>query len=273
MILGARTRLLGVVGFPVDHSVSPAIQGAALAALGLDWSYGAFAVAPEQLADAVRGASALGFIGLNVTLPHKEAALALSRPDGEAVRVGAVNTLIFEGDATPRGLNTDLYGFRMLLGEIGVAPGGMRVALLGAGGAARAVALALVDGGAEVIVASRSDRPLVLAGRSLPRVAWDAASFARLLPTVDLLVDATPRGRDPNAPRLDLATLRPHAVVLDLTVRRSTPLTDGARSRGLRTATGGAMLIHQAARSLEAWCGRPAPVDAMRTALDRALGK
>lgn len=273
MILGAGTRLLGVVGWPVAHSLSPAMQGAALEALGLDWSYGAFAVAPERLAEAVRGAAALGFVGLNLTIPHKEAALALSRPDGEALRAGAVNTLIFDGDAVPLGLNTDVYGFRMLLAGQGGLGSGMRVALLGAGGAARAAALVLVDAGAEVIVVSRSDRRISVDGRSLPRVAWDAASLSRLLPTVDLLVDATSRGLDPDAPRLDLAALRPHAVVLDLVVRRSTPLTDGARSRGLRAATGEEMLLHQGARALEAWCDRPAPIEVMRAALLNAWGR
>ncbi len=270
MSLGEGTRLLGVIGGPDLRSLSPAMQGAALAALGLDLAYGAFAVPPERLAAAVAGAAALGFVGLNVTMPHKEAALALCRPDEQAVRVGAVNTLCFGDGGMPRGLNTDVHGFRMLLAEVGASARGARVALLGAGGAARAVALALVDDGAEVIVVSRS-RSLALAGRVLPQVAFHDQALRALLPTVDLLVDATPRGLDDAAPRIDLAPLPDHAAVVDLVVRRSTPLVDDARARGLRAAPGTAMLLHQGAQALEAWIGRAAPVAVMRAALDAAL--
>ncbi|MSP60759.1 MAG: shikimate dehydrogenase [Myxococcales bacterium] len=265
-------RRLGVIGWPIAHSLSPAMHGAALAALGLDWEYLALAVPPEQLAEALRTATDEGTLGWNVTIPHKEAALALCRPDEQAARVGAVNTLCFDGSGPPRGLNTDLHGFRMLLAETGVVAEGARVALLGAGGAARAVAIALLDLGAAPTVVTRSPRRMRLPGLpDLPHLPWDPDALAALLQAVDLLVDATPRGLDPGAPALDLAPLPDHATVIDLVVRRTTPLTDAAHARGLRAATGTAMLLHQGARSLEAWTARPAPLDAMRRALDAAM--
>ncbi len=263
---------LGVIGWPVAHSFSPAMQNAGLQALGIDWHYGAFAVAPDALAAAIHGAAALGFVGLNVTLPHKEGALAASDPDAEAARIGAVNTLVFgDGGARPRGYNTDAHGFRRTLDELGAPP--TRAAVLGAGGAARAIVHVLQEAGCAVTLVSRSDRRLVLDGSEPPHAPWEAAALAALLPTVDLLVDCTPRGisgAEPPAP-VDVALLPEGAAVVDLAARPSTPLVGEARARGLRAATGTTMLLHQGVRALELWTGRPAPVDAMRDALVRAM--
>jgi len=261
---------LGLIGWPVAHSHSPAMQAAGLAALGLPWAYGAFAVEPARLAEAVRGAIALGLRGLNVTLPHKEAVLALAEADAEAARIGAANTLVFDGERA-RACNTDAHGFRRTLDE--VAPSPKRAALLGAGGAARAVAHVLTDGGCEVVVVNRSARGLAVDGRELVRVDWDATALASLLPTVDLLVDCTPRGigaGDGPCPT-DVALLPDGAAVIDLAARASTALVGEARARGLRASTGTTMLLHQGARALELWTGQPAPVEAMREALVRAL--
>jgi shikimate dehydrogenase len=281
------------------------MQNAALAALGLDWVYGAFAVAPEALEQAVAGARALGFIGLNVTVPHKVAALGLCRPDALAERVGAVNTLVFptEPGGETRGLNTDVHGFRRLLAEAGLLDGGavhcqgrpLRAALLGAGGAARAVAVALVDEGVETHVVRRGARRIELPGLALEHHDFGAAALAALLPTVDLLVDTTPRGLGPGPgsegqegaavdlmasapapaptyPEQEVGLLPRHALVVDLVVRRETPLVAAARARGLRACTGAAMLLHQGAAALEAWTGRAAPLTVMRAALGRSLG-
>src|SRR5207244_3546555 len=119
---------LGVIGWPIAHSRSPAMQTAGLRALGLDWDYAPIAVEPERLAELVRRAPADGFRGLNVTIPHKEAALALCAPDPLAAEVGAVNTLVFDG-AQARGHNTDVHGFHMLMAEAGAAPDGRAVVL------------------------------------------------------------------------------------------------------------------------------------------------
>jgi shikimate dehydrogenase len=267
--------MLGVIGWPIAHSFSPAMHNAALAALGLDWAYGAFPVAPAKLAEAVAGAGALGFVGLNVTIPHKEAALALCRPDEEALRAGAVNTLVFDEAERPRGLNTDLHGFRKLLEELSFDPRDARVAVLGAGGAARAVVAVLADAGAVVTVVTRSARRRIeLSGHDVPHLPWRPEVLHDLLPAIDLLVDATPRSLQPGARDAnEVDELPPSATVVDLVVRADTPLVAAARARGLVTATGVAMLVHQGARALEAWTGQPAPLEMMRRALDEALAQ
>jgi shikimate dehydrogenase len=243
------------------------MQNAGLGALGLAGEYRAYDVAPADLPAFVAGARARGLRGLNVTIPHKEAALALCQPDELARRVGAVNTLVFDADAT-RGGNTDVHGFERLLAVAG-APGSGRVVVLGAGGAARAVIAALAGRARELVLVSRRAEPLVIDGRAWPGTPWNRLFDA--LYEAELLVDTTPRGLDAQAAPIDLAPLPAHAVVVDLVVARETRLTADARARNLRAATGVEMLLHQGARALELWTGRPAPLDAMREALVAAL--
>jgi shikimate dehydrogenase len=263
----SRTGILGVIGWPIEHSRSPAMQNAALEALGLELVYLAFAVPVGKLPTAIAGARALGVRGLNVTVPHKQSVLALCQPDELAQRVGAVNTLSFDGDVV-RGSNTDVHGFRRLLDEAGgMQPG--RAVILGAGGAARAVAVALEGVASRVVSVSRS-------GDRVPgaeHAAWPASrdEARAIVDGASLLVDATPVGLDPDAPPFEVAGLPPHALVLDLVVKRETAIVRAARARGLRAANGAAMLLHQGAASLERWIGRPPPLDVMRAALDASL--
>ncbi len=246
------------------------MHNAALKALGLDFSYVTFAVPPERLPQAIAGAAALGMRGLNVTIPHKEAALTLCEPDAIGWEAGAVNTLIFE-DQTIVGTNTDVHGFRMLMAEAGVTPGG-RAVILGAGGATRAVVLALrTTGHRQVTLVSRKGQPITVGDVTVVARPWTPETLARELAGCDLLVDATPRGLDPAGPELDLSPLPPHAVVLDLVVKRETRLVAAARARGLKAATGTAMLLHQGAAALERWLGRSAPIEVMRAALEASL--
>lgn len=289
--VGLTTRL-GVLGFPIAHSLSPPMQRAGLRALGLPWAYAPFAVDPGQpqaLERALAGARALGILGLNVTMPHKQAALRLCRPDASAARAGAVNTLHFHpADAPhdpPRGANTDLHGFQMLCAEAGrPLSSDLRVLLLGAGGAARGVLLALWEAGvplAAVTVAQRAEASaeLVIAGQRPRRAPLTAEALAPLLPECDLLIDATPRGLQPGPvesshPELDLALLPARCTVLDLVVRSRTALTVAAAARGLASSAGAPMLLHQGAASLSLWLERPLPSDAlaaMRAALTAAL--
>lgn len=300
-ITGA-TRLVGLLGWPVAHSKSPAFQNAAFAALGLDWLYVPLPTPPVLLAEAVRGLAALGFVGANVTIPHKEAVCGLlDRLDPEAELSGAVNTIVVEGaPERPRlvGHATDGTGFvASLREEIGSEPRGMTVLILGAGGAARGVAVALVRAGAnQLLIANRTfSRAAALAqalsARLGPAAArpgpggaarieplpLEASVLAAHLPAVDLVVQATAVGMtggpDPHGmPPLDLARLPQHAVVADLVyVPAVTPLLAAAAGAGRRTLGGLGMLLHQGALALEHWTGRTAPLPAMRAALEAAI--
>jgi shikimate dehydrogenase len=293
------TRLVGLLGWPVAHSKSPLFQNAAFAALGLDWLYVPLPTPPARLAEAVRGLAALGFAGANVTIPYKEAVLPLlDRLDPEAELSGAVNTIVVEelGDrACLVGHATDGAGFVASLREAtGRDPAGMTVLLLGAGGAARAVAAALARAGAaRLLIANRTaGRALALAQTLTARLGsaasiraprieglpLDRAALAPYLPIVDLVVQATAVGMaggpDPSgAPPLDVARLRPEAVVADLVYApRVTPFLAAAAAAGRPTLGGVGMLLHQGAVAFEHWTGQAAPLEAMRAALDSAFG-
>ncbi len=266
-MITSKTKACGVIGWPVEHSFSPAMHNAGFAALGLDFVYLGFAVKPNDLTVAIAGAQALGLRGLNVTIPHKAAALALCQPDALATKVGAVNTLTFENGRC-LGSNTDVHGFAMLLSELQLQP--KRAVVLGQGGAARAAVAALIDGIDQITVVARTPAPFVVAGHTIDVQPWSDAVLCTGFADCDLLVDATSRGLSDTAP-FDLSPLGAGAAVVDLVVGRSTPLTAAARTRGLRAATGTAMLLYQGGRAFELWTGKPAPLSAMREALESAL--
>ncbi|HEY8370306.1 MAG TPA: shikimate dehydrogenase [Thermodesulfobacteriota bacterium] len=291
-ITGA-TRLVGLLGWPVTQSKSPVFQNAAFAAAGLDWCYVPLGTPPGQLPAAVRGLAAMGFVGANVTIPHKEAVLGLlDAIDDEAALAGSANTLVVEGSREhPRlvGYTTDGPGFlASLREETGADAAGMTVLLLGAGGAARSLAAAFVRAGADrVIVANRTverAEALVaaLAGRAartrLAALPLDAAALAPHLGSVDLVVQATSLGMTgggaPTAmPPLDMDRLRPSTIAADLVYAPPrTPFLAAAEARGLTRFGGAGMLLHQGALAFERWTGRTAPLDVMRRALADALG-
>jgi shikimate dehydrogenase len=258
---------LGVLGWPVAHSRSPAMHGAALRELGLDgWRYQRLPVPPEAFAETVRALPALGFRGVNVTIPHKEAALALADRASPAARaIGAANTLTFaEGEIAAE--NTDAPG---LMRALGAVPGSALV--LGAGGSARAAAYALARAGAEVAVWNRTpERALRLAAELGVTAAAGAVEAAAL-------VNCTSVGlHDPSSTFKELPVsadaLGRYACVVDLVYRDGgTELLHEAQRRGCRVVDGLEVLVHQGALSLEIWTGRPAPVDAMRQAARREL--
>jgi shikimate dehydrogenase len=265
--------LAAVLGDPVRHSLSPVIHNAAFGALGLDWSFVALEVAAADLADAVRGARALGLAGLSVTMPHKESIVGLlDEVVGDAVILGAVNCVTNAGGRLV-GHNTDGAGFvDGLRSDTDRDPAGMRCVVLGTGGAARAVALALSRCGAADVV---------LVGRDAVRSADVAARLGGAvrsgtmgdLAVADLIVNATPVGMQahPGTP-LDPAALNGGAVVVDLVYHPiETELIRDCRSRGILATNGVAMLVHQAAAALELWTGDAAPLDAIRAAVDRYL--
>jgi shikimate dehydrogenase len=265
----AHTRFTGILGWPVEHSLSPAMHNAAFAELGLNWVYLAFPVHPDRLGDAVRGLAASGCAGLNVTIPHKQTVLALcSARTPAAEAIGAANTLVPDGEGGFRADNTDAEGFiRAVDEEAPLNLDGADVLLVGAGGAARAVAFALRERGATIRVSNRSPEKAAQLGAHVPfvRAALDqAASQAAMV------VNATSLGMGSDAVPEDLPLdgLGPAQVVVDLVYRPGgTPWLAAAGARGARTVDGLAMLLHQGAAAFSQWTGHEAPLDAMRRTL------
>jgi shikimate dehydrogenase len=269
------TRTVGIIGWPVSHSLSPAIHNAAFAALGLDWVYVPLPVHPLRLLPALAGLGALQFSGANVTMPHKAAVADLVDDLSEdARRLHAVNTIVVE-DERLRGENTDAPGFeRFLRMDAGFDPSGRTALIFGAGGAGRACALALGRGGAS---------SLTVAAREPARVADVAASIEGLGTTVravtfddaatvdaDLIVNATPLGARQES--LPVPPVGPDTLVVDLLYHPVvTPLQVQARASGAAAFGGVGLLLHQAALSFEVWTGQLPPLEVMSAAAVAAM--
>ena len=274
MILSGKARLAGVLGWPVSHSRSPRLHGYWLERLGIDGAYLPLAVAPEHLESVVRALPRMGFAGANVTVPHKEAVMALvDHLDPLARRIGAVNTIVVRPDGSLEGRNTDAFGFLENLRGGGAAwtPQNGPAVVIGAGGAARAVVAALTDAGLpEIILANRGrERAEALAsdlGGPVRVVDW--AERADILDGAALLVNTTTLGMTGQSSLdLDLAALPTTSVVNDIVyVPLETDLLARARARGNPVVDGLGMLLHQAVPGFEAWFGvRPQVTDDLRT--------
>ena len=261
MAASIKPRAACLIGWPAAHSRSPLIHHYWLRKLGIEGGYNIEAVPPEGFAEFVQRLAAHGFIGANVTLPHKERVLALTVPDARARAVGAANTLWYEGSEL-RSTNTDIEGFINNLDACAKGWDAIEDALvLGAGGSSRAVAFGLVERGIKrVYVANRTfDRARALAeqfGETVHAIAWEKIS--EVMPRAGLLVNTTSLGMHGQpALELDVSPLPSHATVADLVyVPLETPLLAAARARGLSTADGLGMLLHQAVRGFELWFGR-----------------
>jgi shikimate dehydrogenase len=282
--ISGATRVAGVIGDPVEHSLSPVLHNAAFAALGIDWVYAAFRVGAGQGAAAVEAMRTLDLAGLSVTMPHKqEVAAAVDRLTPGAAALDAVNTVSWSrttADSELVGESTDGPGFiAALSGDEGFDPSGRSCVVLGTGGAARAVVLALAGAGAaEVTVLGRraeaTARAAGLAGEAgRPVVASDGDGQVVRDPVLraDLIVNATPvgmGGEDRPPFGLEPAWLGRTLFVVDLVYSpTTTPLMLAARTAGVPCTGGLGMLIHQAARQVELWTGRPAPLEAMSAAV------
>jgi shikimate dehydrogenase len=264
------TRVAGVIGWPVDHSLSPAIHNAAFAALGMDWVYVPLAVSPPRLREAVRGLPALGFAGANVTMPHKTQAAELVDACSDDARVlRAVNTIVVGADEVS-GHNTDALGFeRFLREDAGFDPSGRSALVFGAGGAARACALALARGGlASLAVAVREPSRAADLRSVVDAFETDVAVVtleeASRMPS-DLVVNATPLGVHGEA--LPLPSLGSGVVAVDLLYRpTATPFQISAREAGSVVFGGLGLLLRQAALSFELWTGQAPPLPVMSAA-------
>jgi shikimate dehydrogenase len=279
----------GVIGYPLGHSLSPAIFQAAFDAAGLGAQYDKWETAPDQLEGRLNALRGDDFLGANVTIPHKEAVVPhLDRLDETAELIGAVNTIRNEGGQLV-GYNTDVAGFaRALRDDAGFDPNGKRTGILGAGGAARAVALHLVQAGASIIqltgrTPKRLDKIVVdlrkieTTGTTITWAHWGDGVFMTVLPSCELLVNCTPvgtKGSDSEGESpIDAQWLPKSGIVFDLVYNPpETPLLKSAKERGLRPVSGLGMLVYQAAESFRLWTGRDAPVENMLAVGREALG-
>ncbi|MDD9906128.1 MAG: shikimate dehydrogenase [Rhodospirillaceae bacterium] len=270
MSLTGNAALAGVMGWPISHSRSPRLHGYWLEQYGIDGAYVPLAVAPDRFGDALKGLQAAGFRGVNVTVPHKEAAFrACDTIDPDAKRIGAVNTILFGDDGSVQGSNTDAFGFIENIRQTADWPGGVAV-VLGAGGAARAICVALIDAGATEIrlinrTKSRAEDLSHEFGTIIRAYDWENRSDAQI--DASLLVNSTSLGMTGQPPLdINLDRLPASAIVNDIVYAPlETPLLAAARKRGNIVVDGLGMLLHQARPGFEAWFGTaPAVTDALR---------
>jgi len=280
MEISGRTKFVAIFGDPVEHTLSPAMHNAAFAELGMDNAYIPFHIEPGRLGEAVRALKALGIVGANITVPHKERVMEfLDEVDGEAARMGAVNTVV-NNDGVLKGYNTDGRGFVMSLREdAGLDPASKRVFLCGAGGAARGICFALAGAGVRRIYLYDVDGPkldrLVMdinsaLGRQVARPSVMDPDFIR---GAGLVVNATPlgmRGSDPLPMPED--SFRTGQVVYDIVYNPAETRTlKAARAAGATGVNGLGMLLYQGVLAFEHWFGVTPPADAMKRALTDRL--
>ena len=277
-MINAAFKPIGLIGHPVSHSLSPLMHNSALKACDLNMCYMAFDVPPQHLHASVQGMIALGFVGFNVTIPHKENILPfLDEVDLGARAMGAVNTVVIR-DGKTKGYNTDGGGFLASLRDRGIEARG-EILVFGAGGAARAVAVAMaLEGVQRVTIANRSlenareiSRIVEDLGVKSHAVSLEGGDLKEKLKMANIVVNATPVGMSPreNAPPVfDTAYLKTSAVVCDLVYRpRDTTLLRAARSRGCTTIGGLGMLLYQGAQAFELFTDLKPPIEIMREAL------
>ncbi len=283
MITGS-TKIVALIGDPVEHSLSPVIHNAIFRDQGLDFVYVALRVREKSLPEAIAGARALGIRGINVTVPHKIAVLPLvDRLDKSASLVGAVNTIKNDGGKLV-GFNTDGAGaVKALEREIGTLRG-KRVLLLGSGGAGRAIAFSLVDARIKVTLANRTaDKTKKLAaeikrktGTGVEHVPLVKKDLKKTLEETDILINSTSVGMNPKPNQTPVTADMMHSalVVNDIVYKPlQTRLLDEAKRAGAQTVNGLEMLIHQAAASAEIWLGKKVPIELMRVAAKLEMDK
>jgi shikimate dehydrogenase len=265
--VSGKTKVVGIFGYPIGHTLSPRMHNAAFQALGLDMIYLPFQVKPDDLEGALHGIRALNLVGVNLTQPHKSAALGhLDELSEEAEQIGAVNTVVNRGE-TLIGYNTDARGFlRSLQEDYGFDPRGKHAVVFGAGGAGRAICWALGRAKPKrlVIVNRTVEKAETLAkafGGSA--VEWDNPAIAAELSGADLVVNATSISLD-----LDPGELSDAALIYDiLYAKQDSAFLCKAKERGARVASGLSMLLYQGVSAFELWTGAQAPVEAMSEAL------
>ncbi|OGN99327.1 MAG: shikimate dehydrogenase [Chloroflexi bacterium RBG_13_51_18] len=275
MTISGKTKICALIGDPVEHTMSPAMHNTAFQKMGLDYLYVSFRVKPEHLPQAVAGLKALNIAGFNVTIPHKVAVIPLlDSLDPLAEKIGAVNTVV-NNNGILRGYNTDAEGFLRALMEHGINPSGKNVIILGAGGAARAIAYILAQKGARLTILNRQQEldwaeniaQLILDELHREVKVFELGHIADVIPGANLVVNATSVGMSPahNASPVPAGLLDKVAAVFDIVYNPlQTRLLKEAAAAGAKTIGGVDMLVWQGALAFEKWTGKPAPIDLMR---------
>lgn len=275
-----------LIGYPLAHSVTPAMYAAAFDAMGIEARCEKWVTSPEELGERVRSLRHDGMFGANVTVPHKEAVIPLlDHVEADAREIGAVNCIVREGTGLLRGHNTDKCGFLRSLREAGFRAQGRRALVLGAGGAAKAVAVGLIEAGIAALTITNRTRERAEAvlldlrarGVDLELVEWRGSAFADACQRADLVVNTTPMGMAhteiADASPLEAARFRPGLIAYDLVYNPLvTPFLARASEAGATPVSGLDMLVYQGAESLRLWTGLEPPIDVMRKAARAALG-
>lgn len=282
--ISGKTRLCGVIGDPIEHTVSPIMYNAAFKKLGLDYMYVPFRVMKEDLGKAIEGMRALNLKGLNVTIPHKVTVIQfLDELDPLAEKISAVNTIVNNG-GTLIGYNSDATGFLQALLERGIESKGKNVVILGAGGASRAISFVLAERGANLVILNRTlDKAKECAGRILQIFQREVKALQlgrdnliKALEKADILVNTTSVGMSPNNDETLVTSnlIKPSLIVFDIVYNPiKTRLQMEAERAGAQTISGIEMLLWQGALAFEKWTGLKAPVELMRKEVVKALKK
>ena len=278
----AETKVCGVIGDPVEHTMSPVMHNAAFKKLGMDYRYLPFRVEKEELGRTIADMRALNIRGLNVTIPHKVAVIPfLDKLDPMAEEIDAVNTIVND-DGVLTGYNTDATGFLQALLDNGVEPEGKRVVILGAGGASRAISFILAEKGARLVILNRRlngakelARSISRSSKDIAALKLDEANLAKALEGAEVLVNATSVGMLPDIDETPVPArmLKSGLVVFDIVYNPvRTRLLREAEAAGARTISGVDMLVWQGALAFEKWTGRQAPLELMKKEVIKALG-
>ncbi len=281
-LISGKTRVCGIIGDPIEHTMSPVMHNAAFKKLGIDYLYVPFRVRKEELGKAVAGIRALGIRGFNVTIPHKGAVIPfLDRLEPLVEKIGAVNTIVND-DGVLTGYNTDASGFLQALLEKGVEPAGKNMVILGAGGASRGISFILAERGASLVILNRNlaraaelSRRISQVFREVEALAFDAENLAMALERADILINTTSVGMIPDVDETPVPAqlLKPGLMVADIVYNPlRTRLRKEAEAAGAQTVSGIDMLAWQGALAFEKWTGQKAPLDLMREEAVKALG-
>jgi len=280
--ISGRTKICGIIGNPIEHTMSPVMHNAAFKNKGVDYVYLAFRVKKEELGKAIEGMRALNIRGLNVTIPHKVAVIqSLDELDPLADKIGAINTIV-NNDGVLKGYNTDATGFLRALRERGIEPKGKSVVILGAGGASRAISFILAERGSSLVILNRTwdkakictDRISETFQREATALKLDRENLAAALSKADILVNATSVGMSPNIDETPVTSdlLRPNLVVYDIVNNPiKTRLQREAEAAGATVISGLDMLVWQGALAFEKWTGLKAPIGVMREKVIKVL--